>query len=100
MKPKRIVSKDQDLNLVQDSVAELADKISPLCFSFSLLGPIKLVTGSNSIAHKLQTKLRGWVVVGRNSGAVIFDEQATNKFPQTYLKLNASSAVTVTLLVF
>lgn len=100
MKPKRIVSKEQDLNLVQDSIAEVIDLISPVCFDLSLLGPIKLNSGTNVFAHKLQRKLQGWMVVRRNNGAVIYDEQTTNSFPEISLKLNSSSAVTVWLLIF
>jgi hypothetical protein len=100
MKPKRIASNTQELNLVQDTIGEAFSQISPLVYTMSLLKDIELVAGSNFIPHKLERALQGWIVVKRNTGAVIFDEQANNKYPQTSLRLNSTGLVTVTLLVF
>lgn len=100
MKPKRIVSKDQDLNLVQDALGEWAEGISPLAYEMTLLGPISLKTGSNTVVHRLQRVLIGWMIVRRTSAAVVFDEQTGNKTPEISLKLNSSAVVTVWLLVF
>lgn len=100
MKPKRIASNIQELNLVQDTIGEAFSQISPLVYTMSLLKDIDLTAGTNFIPHKLERALQGWIVVKRNTGAVIFDEQANNKYPQTSLRLNAAAPVTVTLLVF
>lgn len=66
----------------------------------SLLSDIILTSGSNVINHKLGAKLQGYIVVRSSASSTFFDNQSTNPSPQTTLILNASSATTVSLLVF
>jgi hypothetical protein len=66
----------------------------------SILPSVSLASGSNNISHKLQARLKGWIVVRQRSAATIFDDQDNNDTPDQTLKLTASAAVVVDLLVF
>lgn len=65
-----------------------------------LLRNVQLTAGSNTVAHKLDRRLIGWIVVRKRANEQIWDEQDTNNAPKRTLKLQASGAVTVDLWVF
>jgi hypothetical protein len=65
-----------------------------------LLANVELTTGSNIVPHTLGRTLTGWKVTRQNAAASIYDAQATNDAPQTYLVLVASAPCTVSLEVF
>lgn len=66
-----------------------------------LLKNIVLTTGANSVNHKLGQNLQGWYPVRFHGNfAQLFDTQDTNQTPDLTLNLNASTGVTVDLLVF
>ena len=100
MKPKRIFVADPSLMRIQDAIADTINKLPEFLFNATLIGPVNLVTGDNVINHGLDAPLQGWVIVRRSSGAVVFDKQASNRIPGKTLVLNASTSVTVSLLVF
>lgn len=66
----------------------------------NLLTNVPLSTGDNTINHLLNRKLVGWIIVGINAAATIYDKQATNQMANLTLVLNASAPCTVNLLVF
>ncbi len=66
----------------------------------NLLAGIVLVTGANSISHRLGRKLVGYIVVLNSAAVTVYDSQATNQYPDLYLILNASGATTISLYVF
>lgn len=59
-----------------------------------------LVNGTTIVNHKLGRKLVGWIVVGINSSASIFDNQASNQTPELTLSLTSNAMATVNLWVF
>lgn len=61
---------------------------------------IQLAIGSNIIRHKLNRKIVGWKVIGQNSGASIYDSQASNNTPEITLVLVSDAVVTIKLEVF
>ena len=65
-----------------------------------ILKDIALVSGDNTINHKLGRKLQGYIIVGINAAATIYDKQATNQMPQLTLVLNSSAPATAQILVF
>lgn len=54
----------------------------------------------NVVNHKLGRTLQGWLVIGMNNGALIYDKQANNQTPQLTLNLITSANVVVNLAVF
>lgn len=94
-------STDKDFQLMQNS---WASKINPVISNpannSNLLTGIELVIGSNLINHRLGRKLQGWIVVGINGAAQIYDQQADNRSPQLTLILVSDADVTVNLEVF
>ena len=56
-----------------------------------LLNNIPLISGSNVINHKLGRKLQGWIIVGINDIASIYDTQASNQMPELTLSLTSNA---------
>lgn len=68
--------------------------------SGTILFNVSLTPGRNVINHKLGKTLQGWTLCGINGPSVLYDQQSLNPLPELNLWLQASSAVTVNLLVF
>lgn len=66
----------------------------------SVLKSVSLLTGTNTINHKLGRKLQGWKVVRQRAAASLYDNQDSNQKPELTLILIASANVTVDLEVF
>lgn len=95
-------SKDQDLSMMQTKWASILDPVVNLPWSTGvLLKNVTLTSGANIVNHKLSRTLQGWMPVRFHGNfAQIFDTQDTNTMPSLTLLLNASTGVTVDLLVF
>lgn len=65
-----------------------------------LLAGVELTTGPNTVPHTLGRTLTGWSITRLNAAASVYDTQATNPDPDTYLVLVASAPCTVSLEVF
>lgn len=65
-----------------------------------LLTNVALITGVTAVNHRLGRKIQGWIIVGINGIAEIYDNQATNQIPQLTLSLTSDTDVTVSLWVF
>lgn len=65
-----------------------------------LLDGVELVTGPNTVPHTLGRTLTGWSITRLNAAASVYDTQASNPDPHTYLVLVASAPCTVSLEVF
>jgi hypothetical protein len=66
-----------------------------------LLKNVVLVSGTNSVNHRLGQALQGWYPVRFHGNyAQLFDTQDTNQTPDLTLNINASTSVTIDLLVF
>jgi len=65
-----------------------------------ILTDISLSAGSNTINHTLGKNLTGWFLVRQRAQSQVWDKQDSNSLPQYTLILQASSAVTVDILVF
>lgn len=65
-----------------------------------LLEDVELINGVTVVNHRLGRKLRGWIIVGIDGVAAIYDNQATNQMPQLTLSLTSNAAVTCNIWVF
>ena len=90
-----------NLDMMQNRWAAILNPIidSPLV-NGQLLTEVPLVSGSNTINHRLGRRLRGWIIVGIDGAAQIYDTQASNQMPQLTLTLTSDADVTVALWVF
>jgi hypothetical protein len=88
----------KDLSLMQSRWKPILDAVlgNPIT-NLTILKNVVLASGNNQIAHLLQQMQQGWVVLDINAAATIYRYQA---FSDTYLYLNASAPVIVTLGVF
>lgn len=66
----------------------------------SLLTGVSLDIGTNIINHKLGRKLQGWILVGVNAPAQIYDNQDTNQMSNLTLSLTSDAITTIALWVF
>lgn len=65
-----------------------------------LVSNVSLITGANQVNHGLGRKLIGWIIVGIDGVAAIYDTQAQNQMPQLTLNLTSDADVTVNLWCF
>jgi hypothetical protein len=65
-----------------------------------LLKDVTLATGPNAVNHRLGRKLQGWIIIGINGVAEIYDNQASNQMPSLTLSLTSDADVIVSLWVF
>lgn len=101
MKLPLIHSQDNELNLIQTKWKSLIDPIlSNTLVDGRLISGVSLVNGSNTINHKLGRNLLGYIIVGINGIASIYDNQANNQTPDLTLTLISNAAVKVNLWVF
>ena len=93
----------QQLN-INDMQNRWASIINPVLSSpivnGQLLANIDLSIGTNTINHKLGRQLKGWLIVGIDGAAQIYDNQATNQFDELTLSLTSDAAVSCSLWVF
>lgn len=96
-----VSTNDKDLSQLSTKWKSILDPViaSPITQG-SILSNIQLANGTTVINHLLGRKLVGWLVVGQNALASIYDNQASNQTPQLTLSLTSSAAVTVNLMVF
>ena len=102
---KRVVSKIQHddirINLIQDRILEALNNVLALpIIDSDLIQGIAVVSGANTINHKLGRKLRGWIPTRNSASITLYDTQATNPLPDKTLQLVASGSATIDLMVF
>lgn len=92
---------DVSLSLLQSNWASLLDPLldNPITKGL-ILENVQLVSGTNTINHKLGRKLKGWWIVRQRAAAAIYDTQDTNPTPAVNLKLTSDANVSVDILVF
>jgi len=100
MKLPLIQSTVPELNLIQTKWKSLVDPVLGSVLLNGRLITAELAIGSNKVNHLLNRKLIGWIIVGVNGVADIYDTQANNQTPDLTLNLTSSAAVKVNLWVF
>lgn len=91
----------KELSLLQQTWSAALDPVVDNTFTGGhILQNVVLVSGANSINHKLGRKLQGWVMVRVRASATFYDTQDSNQTPELTLSLNSSGAVTVDIYVF
>lgn len=95
---KKIKTENEELGKLQDNLIEFFTnfKQSAQILDGVLLKDISLKSGANSISHKLNRQLTGYIVVKKNANVNVWDSGADTKL----LNLQTSAATTVSLWVF
>ena len=97
----RVQTDDRQINqLQQNFISAINQLMDTSILSGVLLTNVALVSGDNSVNHKLGKTLTGWIVVRKRAAADIYDKQGTNATPTQTLALNTSADVMVDLYVF
>jgi hypothetical protein len=97
----RVQSQDREINQLQNNIINgLAPVISLPFVGGVILSGVQLTAGQTTVQHGLNRNLIGWIVIGQNAQASVWDSQDSNKTPNQTLVLNASAQVTVNLFVF
>lgn len=94
-------SDDRNFQLMQNAWAQ---RLNPLIRNPSLqsliLPQVALISGVNTINHRLGKKLTGWRIVRLRATAEIYDQQDDNQMPDLTLVLVSNAAVTVDIECF
>lgn len=94
-------SDDRVFQMMQSSWAsDLNPVISNPITQGIILNNVALVNGTTTVNHLLSRKLQGWILIGVNAAATIYDAQATNQNPTQTLILISNAACLVNLYVF
>lgn len=101
VKIPQVNNKDKDFQLFQTQQGKVLQPLlsNPINFGVSLTS-VTLVTGSNTIPHKLNRTLQGWFMTRQRAQATVWDEQDTNPNKNSTLILNTTANVVVDLWVF
>lgn len=92
---------DRLINQLQQNITQAVNPViaNPLVKGVTL-NRVKLVSGSNDVAHTLGRTLQGWMIVRQRASATIYDTQDANKSADKTLVLVTSADVTVDLYVY
>ena len=90
-----------DWNMAQNRWASILNPVisSPIVNGL-LLTNVSLINGTTVINHKLGRKLQGWILVGINGAATIYDNQASNQMTDLTLSLTSDADVICSIWVF
>lgn len=92
---------DPNLQRVQDNIDQFVKPLKNIpILDGILLEGIEVSTSGSNFPHKLNRKLRGWIVVSKNANEDVWDLQTSNTLPSKTLILKSSGTVTISLWVF
>ena len=99
---KKIVTTAFELNQVQENVDRALRPIlrSPLLFGVLMRGQLLASASVTRVQHGLGRVPLGWVVVGKNANATIWESTSDNSFRERSLQLECSTDVTASIWVF
>lgn len=98
---KVIETESEELSRVQTYVAQAIESLAASAILDGILiKNVQLASGTNSVQHKLNRALRGYLIIRKRSNVDIWDSQDSNSNPSKTLNLEASATVNVDLYVF
>lgn len=98
---KKIYTQDQALMQVQDSVAESVQSLTKIpILESNLLTNISIGTTATAVDHGLGRQPFGFIVVDSTANVQVWRSSTPSEAPSKLLMLQASSAATVSLLIF
>ena len=98
---KKINSPDELLNRVQDEVSNsISQLLRTEILDGRLIQNVTLTAGINSVEHRLDRPILGWMITRKRADANVWDSQDNNGIPTRFLDLNASADVVVDIWVF
>lgn len=93
------VSGSDELSRLQEKLQEFfVPIIQCALIDGTLLQNIKLESGVNSIQHKLNRELQGYIIVRKSANEQVWE--ANRNLPNKFLNLQSTGSVTVDLWVF
>ena len=99
--PKQINTSDQELGRVQDFTREAFANLQK---DNQIMGGVYVTatigTGDTAVTHGLKESLNGWIIVGRNASATIWESATTNPRPKDQIILQASASVRAKIYFF
>ena len=99
---RKVVTEDQDINKLQAYLEETFEQIlkSEIIDGVLLKGIQLDNSKTNSVSHKLDRNILGWLVIRRRAKAQIWDTQDLNTFKSKTLDLQTDTNVNVDLWIF
>lgn len=93
---RKVMTSDHTLNTLQTNIEQAVGEVIRSPLLDGALIDATLASGANTVLHKLDREIVGWIVVDRNSAATIYKTSSNS----TDLVLTASAACTVKLWIF
>jgi hypothetical protein len=94
-------SKDQEVTRVQSHIQKTFAPLLELPFADGVLrADLSIGTADTEIEHKLGRAYEGWLIVGLQTNAVIYESATSNTNKNSVIILQASSAATATIFFF
>ena len=99
---KKIISQNTEINRIQDEVSRELNRLSFLNFfsSGKLIEEVVIGTSPTEITHGLGQTVRGWFLVKQDTNTTVWAPSTATATPNQTINLQASSACTVSLIVF
>jgi len=99
---RKVVTADKDINQLQQYTEEAFEQIfGSDIIDGVLLKNIELDSSkTNTVNHKLDRDILGWIIIRQRGAASIFDSQDTNVFTKKTLALETNADVTVDIWIF
>jgi hypothetical protein len=87
----------EEVKDLENNVKDVLDQITGIgLLDGRLIQDVALLSGANRIAHVLGRKPQGFIIVNRNSSAIVWQTNIDTLF----ITLNASANITVSLWIF
>lgn len=97
----KVQTDNREVNQLQSNILSYLNTLGQnALLSGAILQKQSLISGSNTINHKLNRPLQGWFIIRQRSGAAIYDDQDNNTTPNRTLILISSADVVVDIFVF
>lgn len=98
---KKIYSPDQALMQVQDSVSDSIQSLTKIpILESNLLKDVSVSSVAAGVEHGLNRQPLGFIVVDRTANVQVWRSATPSVAPEKLLMLEASSAATISLLIF
>jgi hypothetical protein len=88
------------LDRVQQNILRAFEALGETLNIARVVADKAIATGDTAVPHGLGRVPRGYIVVKRSAGEVVFDGAGAHPRPAEFINLRASAAVTVSLVFF
>lgn len=99
---KKILTSNQELNRIQDSIANELERLQFLQFfaNGKLIEGVAVGTSNTEITHGLNQEVRGWFLVKQDTDTRVWQPSTETPAPKQSFYLRASASCTISIIIF